>query len=229
MPTYSRRVATYARYSTDMQSSASIEDQQRICHRLIADRGWIVAEDYSDAAISGASLQRPSYQRMLEYARNGRFDVIVAEGFDRISRDQEHISGFFKQMQYQGICIVTVAQGDVSEMHIGFNGVISAMYLKDLAAKIYRGLEGRARKGKSAGGISFGYRVVRAFQADGAPVTGEREIDVDQAAVVARIFREYDVGHSARTIAAGLNADGIASPETGKGDGAWGPSTISGN
>ncbi len=159
----------------------------------------------------------------------GIFDVVVAEGLDRISRDQEHISGFFKQMQYRGIRIVTVSQGDVSEMHIGFNGVISAMFLKDLAAKTRRGLEGRVRKGKSAGGVSYGYRVIRAFQADGTPVTGEREIDVDQAAVVSRIFREYDAGHSARTIAAGLNADGIPSPDSGKGDGAWGPSTISGN
>ncbi len=229
MPSHPLRVATYARYSTDMQSDASIEDQQRICHRLIADRGWTLAQEYSDAAISGASLQRPGYQRMMEDARNGSFDVIVSEGLDRISRDQEHISGFFKQMQYRGIRIVTVSQGDVSEMHIGFNGVISAMFLKDLAAKTHRGLEGRARKGKSAGGISYGYRVTRAFNDDGTPVTGERDIIPEEAAIVARIFREYDAGHSARTIVAGLNADGISSPDSGKGDGAWGPSTISGN
>jgi hypothetical protein len=114
-------------------------------------------------------------------------------------------------------------------MHIGFNGVISAMFLKDLAAKTHRGLEGRVRKGKSAGGVSYGYRVVRAFRADGTPVTGEREIDADQAAIGVRIFREYDAGHSARTIAAGLNADGIPRPDSGKGNITWGPSTISGN
>tara|TARA_R110000850_G_scaffold113041_4_gene227553 strand:+ start:2002 stop:3648 length:1647 start_codon:yes stop_codon:yes gene_type:complete len=212
-----------------MQSNASIADQQRICRRLVDDRGWIVAREYSDAAISGASLQRPGYQSLLDDARNRHFDVVVAEGLDRISRDQEHISGFFKQMQYRGIRIVTVSQGDVTEMHIGFNGVLSAMFLKDLAAKTRRGLEGRVRKGKSAGGVSYGYRVTRAFKDDGTPVTGEREIDVDQAAVVSRIFQEYNAGHSARTIAAGLNADGTPSPDSGKGDGTWGPSTISGN
>ncbi|MEO9629637.1 MAG: recombinase family protein [Sulfitobacter sp.] len=228
MPDQPLRVATYARYSTDMQSDASIEDQQRICHRLIADRGWVVAQEYFDAAISGASLQRPGYQNLLDDARTGRFDVVVAEGLDRISRDQEHISGFFKQMQYRGIRIVTVSQGDVSEMHIGFNGVLSAMFLKDLAAKTHRGLEGRVRKGKSAGGISYGYRVTRAFNDDGTPVTGERDIDADQAAIVERIFREYAAGHSARTIAAKLNEDSITTA-TGKGRGTWGPSTIMGN
>ncbi|WP_322890705.1 recombinase family protein [Yoonia sp. 76] len=211
-----------------MQSAASIEDQQRICHRLINDRGWAVAQDYADAGISGASLDRPGYQRLMVDARLGLFDVVVAESLDRISRDQEHISGFFKQMQYRGIQIVTISQGAVSEMHIGFNGVISAMFLKDLAAKVHRGLEGRVLKGKSGGGISYGYRVRRAFHADGSVVTGEREIDVDRDAIVERIFRAYAAGHSSRAIAASLNAEGIPT-DSKKGAGRWGASTISGN
>ena len=232
MPTPPLRAAIYARYSTDMQSHASIEDQLRICHRLISNRGWVAVQNYSDEAISGTSLQRPGYQSLIEDAQNGHFDVVVAEGLDRISRDQEHISGFYKKMKYLGIRIVTVAQNEVSEMHIGFNGVLSAMFLKDLAAKTHRGLEGRIRKGKSAGGICYGYSVTRAFHEDGTPVTGERDIDPEQAAIVRRIFEEYDAGHSARTIAARLNADGI-STGTGKGAGknsdTWGPSTIMGN
>ncbi|MFU8777133.1 MAG: recombinase family protein, partial [Roseovarius sp.] len=45
----------------------------------------------------------------------------------------------------------------------------------------------------------------------------------------ARIFREYDAGHSTRTIAAGLNAGAIPSPDSGKGGDTWGPSTVSEN
>ncbi|MBU2890144.1 recombinase family protein [Celeribacter halophilus] len=97
MPTPPLRAAIYARYSTDMQSHASIEDQLRICHGLISDRGWITVQNYSDAAISGTSLQRPGYQSLIEDAQNGHFDVVVAEGLDRISRDQEHTSGFYKK------------------------------------------------------------------------------------------------------------------------------------
>ncbi|WP_232622866.1 recombinase family protein [Pseudorhodobacter sp. MZDSW-24AT] len=93
-----RRAAIYARYSTDLQSDASIEDQLRVCRRMIDGHGWTFAETSSDAALSGASLQRPDYQRLLTDARAGHFDVVVAEGLDRFSRDQEHIAALDKQM-----------------------------------------------------------------------------------------------------------------------------------
>ena len=223
------RAAIYARYSSDHQRDASLDDQIRICRRLIAERGWSIAEVYGDAAISGASLLRPGYQELQEDARRGRIDAIVSESIDRISRDQEHIAAFHKQMTFLGISVVTVAEGEISELHIGLKGTMSALYLKDLAQKTHRGLEGRVRSGKSAGGISYGYRARRELRPDGTLTTGERVIDVDQAAIVTRIFTEYAAGLSARAIAAALNEEGIASPDSGKGAGTWGPSTISGN
>ena len=223
------RAAIYARYSSDNQREASLEDQIRICRRLIAQKDWTIAEVYTDAAISGASALRPGYQKLQDDARRGRIDVIVAESIDRISRDQEHIAAFYKQVSFLGIPLITVAEGEISELHIGLKGTMSALYLKDLAQKTHRGLEGRVRDGKSAGGISYGYRARRELCADGTLTTGERMIDPDQAAIVTRIFTEYASGRSARAIAAALNDEGIASPDSGKGAGTWGPSTISGN
>ena len=85
-------VGIYARYSTEMQREASIEDQVRVCDRLIQGRGWQSLQIYSDQGISGSTHLRPGYQNLLEAARNGRFDIVVAESLDRISRDQEHIA-----------------------------------------------------------------------------------------------------------------------------------------
>ncbi|RWR04618.1 recombinase family protein, partial [Paenirhodobacter populi] len=229
MPSPTPRAAIYARYSSEHQREASLDDQIRICRRLIAEKGWILAGIYSDAAMSGASALRPDYQRLQDDARRSRVDVIVSESIDRISRDQEHIAAFYKQMSFLGIPLITVAEGAISELHIGLKGTMSALYLKDLAQKTHRGLEGRVRDGKSAGGISYGYRVHRELRPDGTLITGERLIDPDQAAIVTRIFTEYASGLSARAIAAALNDEGIASPDSGKGDGTWGPSTISGN
>ncbi len=218
------RAAIYARYSTDLQSDASIEDQHRLCLRLINGNDWQEAQTYSDRGLSGASHLRPGYQRLLEDARCNVFDVVVAEGLDRISRDQEHIAAFFKQMRFQGIPIVTVAEGEISELHIGLKGTMSSLFLKDLAQKTHRGLEGRVRKGKSAGGITYGYDVVRDMGADGFITTGERRINESQAQIVQRIFQDYSNGLSPRNIAAHLNDEGIPGPR-----GTWGASTIYGN
>ncbi len=219
------RAAIYARYSSDLQSEASIDDQLRICRRLIEREGWRECAVYRDAAISGATTLRPGYQRLLEDARAGRFDVVVAEALDRLSRDQEDIAALYKQLSFRGIDLVTGSEGKVNELHVGLKGTMNALYLKDLADKTRRGLEGRIRQGRSGGGLSYGYAVVLDRAADGAPIRGKRRIDAAEATIVRRIFSEFVSGRSPRAIAHELNRQSVAGP-AGR---AWGPSTIHGN
>ncbi|MEM9964144.1 MAG: recombinase family protein, partial [Asticcacaulis sp.] len=102
------RAAIYARYSSDLQREASIEDQKRICRRLIDGHSWTATQFYTDQGLSGSTHLRPGYQSMMIDARQGLFDVLVAEGLDRLSRDQEHIAALHKQLRYLGIPIITV-------------------------------------------------------------------------------------------------------------------------
>jgi site-specific DNA recombinase len=219
------RAAIYARYSSDNQRDASIEDQVRQCRARIEQEQWQLGEAYSDHAISGATTLRPGYQKMLEDARAGRFDVLVAEALDRLSRDQENIAGLFKQLCFAGVRLVTLSEGEIGELHVGLKGTMNALFLKDLAHKTRRGLEGRVRQGKSGGGLCFGYDVVRKVNASGEALHGERRINQGEAAIVRRIFEEFAKGRSPRAIAQSLNKAGIAGP----GGRSWGPSTIYGN
>ena len=94
------RCAIYARYSSDLQRAASIEDQVRVC-RARADReAWPVVEVFADAAISGATLIRPGIQALMQAIRAGSIDIVLTESLDRISRDQEHIAAFYKQATF---------------------------------------------------------------------------------------------------------------------------------
>lgn len=148
------RVALYARYSSDNQSAASIEDQFRICREHAARQGWTVAACYHDAAISGASMiLRPGIQTLLTDARCGKFDLVLAEALDRISRDQADVATLFKHLKFAGLAIVTLAEGEISELHVGLKGTMNALFLKDLAAKTHRGLRGRVEAGKAGGGL----------------------------------------------------------------------------
>jgi site-specific DNA recombinase len=220
------RVALYARYSDDNQSPKSIPDQFRICREHAAREQWEVVGTYEDEAISGDSvILRPGVQALVKDAQRGKFDVVLAEALDRISRDQADVATLFKHLRFAGVPIVTLAEGKITELHIGFKGTMNALFLRDLAAKTHRGLRGRVEEGKSGGGLCYGYDVVKRTDAAGEPIRGERRINEAEARVVRRIFREFAAGKSPRAIVLDLNREGILGPF---GD-AWGDTTIRGH
>ena len=207
------RAALYARYSSDQQNAASIADQQRICRERAEREGWQIVGSFEDAAISGASMiLRPGVQRLLADAQAGKFDIVLAEALDRVSRDQADVATFYKHLQFARVPLITLAEGEISELHVGLKGTMNALFLKDLAKKTHRGLRGRVEKGFSAGAVGYGYRMVRRLNSEGELVRGEREIDPAEALIVERIFREFSAGKSPRAIACDLNAEDIAGP-----------------
>jgi site-specific DNA recombinase len=219
------RAVIYARYSSDQQRAASIDDQIRLCKERIAREGWTLAQVYRDAAMSGATSLRPGYQAMLEGAREAAFNVVVAEALDRLSRDQEDIAALFKRLQFARIRLMTLGEGDIGVLHIGLKGTMNALFLKDLADKTRRGLRGRVEAGKSGGGNAYGYDVVRSYDANGEPARGGRTINPAEAQVVREIFARYAAGDAPRRIAFSLNARRIPAPRGG----AWSASTLNGN
>ena len=221
-----KRAVIYARYSSDLQSDASIEDQVRLCEERLQSEGNKVVQVYQDRAISGGSVQnRDGIQRLMEAVRLGGVDLVMAEALDRLSRDQEDIAAIFKRLQFAGVTLTTLAEGEISELHIGLKGTMNALFLKDLADKTRRGQRGRVEKGRIPGGKSYGYNIVHSLKDNGQVERGQRTINEAEASVVRRIFSEYVAGNSPRKIAALLNAEMIPSPRGGQ----WNASTINGN
>ena len=212
------RAVIYARYSTDLQSASSIDDQVRLCRERLERDGHELVKVYSDRAVSGATLIRPGVQLLMQDASRGALDLVYAEALDRISRDQEDAAGFFKRMIFAQVTIVTLAEGEISELHVGLKGTMNALFLKDLAQKTRRGLQGRIVQGLSGGGICYGYNLVPGE-------TGTRRINASEASAVQSIFRDYAAGLSPRAIAKKLNQKGIAGP-SGR---AWRDTTIRGH
>jgi len=216
------RAAIYARYSSELQSDTSIDDQVRLCRERADRDGMTVAEVFTDHAISGSHLNnRQGMLSLLDRVKKNDFDIVIAEALDRISRDQEDIAAIYKRLNHAEVRIITLSEGEINELHIGLKGTMNALFLKDLAVKTRRGQRGRVEAGKIPGGNSYGYKIVRRLLDDGSVSTGEREIDPDQAAVIKGIFREYTDGIAPRRIAGRLNAIGVPSPRGGQ----WNAST----
>ena len=167
-------------------------------------------EEFTDHAVSGATLLRAGFQALMRDALNGRFDVVLAEALDRFSRDQEDTAGLFKRLTFAGVNIVTLAEGDITHLHVGLKGTMNALFLKDLADKTRRGLRGRVELGKSGGGLCYGYKVTRAtHDGDGDRRTRDRSAEAE---VIRRIFRDYAAGVSPKALAKQLNAERCPGP-----------------
>jgi site-specific DNA recombinase len=216
------RCAVYARYSTDRQSPASIVDQVRKCREYAVARGWEVLEAhlYADEAVSGASTNRASLQTLLAAAINPThpFDCILIDDSSRLTRKLADALNLYERLAFAGIRVVAVSQ-DVdtdspqAELLIGVQGLIDAVYWRELAQKTHRGMTGLALRGLHTGGRCFGYRSVK--DAEGG---AHLEINENEAIVVRRIFRLYsDSGLWLKKIAHRLNEGHVPSPQPQKG------------
>ncbi len=213
-PALPLRAVLYARYSTDKQRETSIADQLRGAHERAAREGWSITATHADEGISGSTpvALRPGGKALLADALAGRFDVLVLEGLDRLSRELGEAETITKRLEHRGIRIVGTADGYDSEargrkvMRIA-RGLVNELYLDDLREKTHRGLAGQFDRGYHVGGVTYGYRSHLAEGGRGKVLA----IDEEQAEVVRWVFGQYAAGHSARAIVHQLNAQGTTS------------------
>ena len=233
-----RRCAVYARFSSDLQRESSIDDQIRQCREYAARQGWTICEAFviADRAISAASVAgRDGLQQLVKAAKrkDRTFDCLLVDDTSRLARDLSDALRTWKTLEFYGVTVVSVSQGiDSSQGNarplIAMHGIMDEQYLTDLSKKVHRGQEGRALKGYTTGGRVYGYDNIpiedptRTGKYGRPAVLGVRlAINVEQAAVVNRIFSMYSEGMGQGAIAVQLNAEGVAGP-----NGAWSRYTI---
>lgn len=226
------RCACYSRYSTDLQREESIEDQLRNLRNFADARSWHILQShiYADFGISGASIDRPALKAMVTAAltRPAPFDVILVDDTSRLSRNLAEAMQLKQQLEFAGIRLIAVSQGvdsadDQADVIWTVHGLVDSLFLKELAKKTHRGMEGLALRGMHTGGRVYGYRSVP-IEGGGAKLT----IYEPQAVVVRRIFQLAADGSSLKRIAKTLNSEGLQSPQPGtkKRYDSWAPSAI---
>jgi DNA invertase Pin-like site-specific DNA recombinase len=195
-------VYTYARYSTDRQTEASIVDQQRRCHDYAKFRDLSVDADFSDQGISGAALgNRPGFQAVLATLKPG--DTLLAADLTRLSRSQE-LAPLLDRLRFRGIRVIGVLDGFDSDspqarMQAGLSGLMSDELRAGIRSRTHSALQMRAAMGRPTGGKVFG------FDAAG-------EVMPQQAAVVLEIFTRFSLGETMKSIVRDLNFRRIPSP-----------------
>lgn len=210
------RGVIYARYSTDKQRETSIEDQVRVCQARADQEGIVVMAVCSDEGVSGSTPvnARAGGARMLADALAERFEALILEGLDRLSRDLVEAERIVRRLEHKGIRIIGVSDGYDSrsatrKLHRGMRSLINEAYIDDLRSKVHRGLGGQFARGLATGGMPYGYTTTAAH--DGRKMV----IDENEAPHVRWIFERYAEGISPRQIAYELNQRRIPSTRGG--------------
>ncbi|MGH7183568.1 MAG: recombinase family protein, partial [Nitrospiraceae bacterium] len=221
------RVALYARFSSDNQKAASIDDQFRNCESYAQRQDdWTITHRYEDRAISGSqnAAGRPGYKQMLADAQARLFDILLVDDLSRLTRDEAELINARKRLVFWGVRFIAISDGfDTDQkghkMLSGFKGIMNEVFLDDLRDKTKRGMIGQVLKGRHGGGRCFGYRLVPEYDSANKDPYGQParigtrlEIDPEQARWVRWIFESYADDMSPMKIVEELNRQGIASP-----------------
>lgn len=219
------RVALYLRRSTEGHQEESLETQRRGATEYCAARGWVIVDEFVDDAVSRAEFKkRPGLGRMLNAAAKRSFELVVMRDESRLGGDMLRTGMLIMDLADAGVGIVyyisdelVVLDGATDKLLLTVRNYASEMEREKISSRTYEHLVQKAKAGKPAGGISYGYAIE-----DKAYVIKETE-----AAVVRRIFAAYAAGEGQRTITRQLNDEHIPSPRAGKrGTGSWAPSTV---
>ena len=180
--------------------------------RYAVEHGWDIFDVYCDEDYSGADSMRPDFGRMIDDARQRRFEIVLCKTQSRFTRDMELVEKYIHGMfPIWGIRFVAVAdnadtavKGNKKARQIA--GLVNEWYLEDLSENIRMVLDMKRKEGKYIGGSPvYGYRKDPANR-------NHLIIDPEAAEVVRQIFQWSLEGHGKQNIAHMLNERGVVSP-----------------
>lgn len=210
-------VGAYIRLSIENTAydveSSSIENQQEMLSQFIAMMpGWVEREYYIDNGFSGATFQRPAFQKMMEDVRSGKINLVLVKDLSRFGRNYLEAGRYLEEeLPTLGCRFVSLSEGVDTENGendiIPFFNAMNDYYLKNLSDRIRSVMAAKARDGqKISGSPPYGYY-------RNPLETTRLLVDEYAADVVRKIFQMRSEGCGYGKIAKALNAENILPPK----------------
>lgn len=213
------KTAIYCRLSEEDRNkreetddSESIQNQKSMLVKYAMEQGWEIYRIYSDDDYTGADRNRPAFRRLLQDAKERKFDIVLCKTQSRFTRELElvekYIHGYFPIWGIRFVSIVDNAdtnnKGNKKSRQI--NGLVNEWYLEDMSENIKSVLTDKRKNGCHIGAFAlYGY------QKD-PEQKGHLIIDEEAAEVVREVFRLFSQGYGKTAIARILNERGIPNP-----------------
>ena len=148
-----KRIAIYARVSTDRQSA---ESQLNALREYIDKRAWAISKEYIDEGYPGSTTKRPAFAAMMADARKRSFDILLVYKLDRLSRSLKDLIATLDDLHSLGIDFISYDNGLDTTTPTGrliFNvvGAVAEFEKDIIRERVKAGLENAKRKGKLLG------------------------------------------------------------------------------
>ena len=213
------RAAIYVRLSKEdgdlddvrKAESNSISNQKSLILNYLKDKEDIeIVSIREDDGYSGATFDRPEFERMMSDMRAGRINCIVVKDLSRLGRDYIEtgnlVERVFPMMNIRFVAITDNYDSSKkdADLMVAVTNIANDLYAKDISKKISASKQEAMEKGIPTGNVAYGYKVV--FNENKVKVMVE---DKEAADVVRWIFNEAEKGTLHSVIAAELNAKHI--------------------
>lgn len=221
---YVRKVAAYARVSTDSaEQGASLEAQRDYYEQYIKARGnWSLVDIYYDSGISGLShKKRDGFNRMIADALDGKIDLIITKSLSRFARNTVDTLTTIRKLKAAGVEVFFEKENIYTLDSKGeFLITLMSSMAQEESRSISENITWGQRKRFADGRYSVPYSRFLGYDKGG---TNELVVNQEQAKIVRLIYRLYLEGKTERTISFYLNDHNIPSPS---GKQTWGKTTV---
>lgn len=218
-----KKAAIYIRVSTKMQADDgdSLPMQREELPKYV--RYALGINDYAvfeDAGFSAKNTERPGYQQMMARVRDGEFTHIVVWKLDRISRNLLDFAGMYAELKDLGVVFISKNEQFDTSTAIGEAMLKIILVFAELernmtSERVTATMISRAQGGQWNGGrVPFGYDHVKG--------TDDFTVNEAEAAVVLKVYDQYERAPSLLKTAKTLNEKGIKN----RSGIPWNPATV---
>jgi site-specific DNA recombinase len=214
------RVVIYARVSTLQDKQESSYDLQitELIKLVESNPNYELICVFADKESGRSTTNRPGFQKMMELAEIGGFDLIITKSISRFARNTVHAIECIRELRTKGINVLFDKENlNSSDYDSDFMLSILAAYAEEESQQISIntkwGIEKKMRMGFNTSNKLYGYKII-----------GDVYLIIDQEAdIIKQIFDWYLRGVTYRQMISLLKENGVPSPT---GNDTWSKTTL---
>lgn len=214
-----RRVAAYARVSTDLEDQKNSFNAQleEYTNRIGKNPTWEFVKLYSDKGISGTSTKhRVGFQRMIKDALDGKIDLILVKSISRFARNTVDCLKTVRELRKKNVEVYFDKEAiSTNDTKVDMMLTIFASFAQEESKSISENVKWGVRKRMAKGQRKMNVKTTLGYKTNHE---GKVIIDESTKDIVIQVFNLFAAGYTYREIAQIMTDRGI---KTGTGKDIW--------